>query len=106
VRHSPSISQLDATGLPLGLFSHATWDAPLIALEPEAALLLVSRGVVEIKRGGEEFGLSGVETALQQAPETTANNLCAGILKAAHEYAGAQENDLTALALIRRPAKA
>jgi len=105
VRHSPSTTQLEATGLPLGLFTHATWDAPLIALEPDAALLLVSRGVVEVKRDGEEFGLAGVEAALEKAPESSANALCAGILKAAHEYAGAEENDLTALALMRHPAK-
>jgi len=106
VRHSPATSQLEATGLPLGLFSHATWDAPLIALEPDAVLLLVSRGVIEVKKNGEEFGLSGVETALQQAPETSANALCAAILKTAHEYAGAEENDLTALALMRHVPKA
>jgi serine phosphatase RsbU (regulator of sigma subunit) len=102
VRHSPETSQLEATGLPLGLFSHATWDAPLIALEPDSAMLLVSRGVVEVKRDGEEFGLTGVEDALQKAPESSANGLCAGILKAAHEYAGVEENDLTAMALMRR----
>jgi serine phosphatase RsbU (regulator of sigma subunit) len=102
VRHSPVTSQLEATGLPLGLFTHATWDAPLIALEPEAAMLLVSRGVVEAKRDGEEFGLAGVETALQKAPESNAKALCAGILKTAHEYAGTEENDFTAMALMRR----
>jgi len=107
VRHSPEISQLDATGLPLGLFTHATWDAPVIALEPQSVLLLVSRGVVEVKHDGEEFGLDGVRTALQQAAGSTAHDLCAGILKAAHEFAGATEdNDLTALALLRAASKA
>jgi hypothetical protein len=43
---------------------------------------------------------------LQQAPETSANALCAAILKTAHEYAGAEENDLTALALMRHVPKA
>jgi serine phosphatase RsbU (regulator of sigma subunit) len=106
VRHSPVTSQLEATGLPLGLFTHATWDARLIALEPETAMLLVSRGVVEAKRGGEEFGLTGVEAAFQKAPESSANALCAGILKAAHEYAGAEENDFTAMALMRHAPQA
>jgi serine phosphatase RsbU (regulator of sigma subunit) len=101
VRHSPQTSELAATGLPLGLFTHSTWDARLMALEPDAAMLVVSRGVVEVKRGGEEFGLSGVESAFQQAPESSANALCAGILKAAHEFGGKEEDDLTALALLR-----
>src|SRR5438067_4508951 len=40
VRHSTGIMELPATGLPLGLFSHMTSDAPTIALEPGATLLL------------------------------------------------------------------
>lgn len=106
VRHSPEISELDATGLPLGLFTHATWDAPVMVLEPQSVLLLVSRGVVEVKHDGEEFGLDGVKNALQQATGVTAHDVCAGILKAAHEFAGATEdNDLTALALLRDSSK-
>src|SRR5581483_2306607 len=46
VRDSTGVVELPATGLPLGLFSHMTCDAPMVALEPGATLLLVSRGVV------------------------------------------------------------
>jgi serine phosphatase RsbU (regulator of sigma subunit) len=41
VRDHTGISQLPATGLPFGLFSHATHDASMTVLEPGAALLLV-----------------------------------------------------------------
>jgi len=47
VRHSNQISELGATGLPLGLFSLSTSEARVIAMEPGSALALVSRGVVE-----------------------------------------------------------
>ena len=47
LRDSAGITELSSTGLPLGLFSHATCDAPTVALEKGAVLLLVSRGVVE-----------------------------------------------------------
>ena len=49
LRDASSITELASTGLPLGLFSHATCDAPTVALEKGALLLLVSRGVVEGK---------------------------------------------------------
>src|ERR1700756_4450147 len=54
VRHSHDVSELGATGLPLGLFSHTTADSRIIALEPGAILLLDSRGVVETEHRGEE----------------------------------------------------
>ena len=104
VRKGQEISELAATGLPLGLFSHATCDAPLIALEVGAALLLASRGVVETKCKDEEFGVSGLETAFQQAPLEKAHDLCVSILNRAQDFActPAKEDDMTALALVRR----
>ena len=57
LRDGTGITGLEATGLPLGLFSHATCEAPLVALPPGGALLLVSRGLLEGKRRREEFGL-------------------------------------------------
>src|ERR1019366_9088847 len=47
LRDGTGIVELASTGLPLGLFSHATSDAPTVGLEKGAVLLLVSRGVVE-----------------------------------------------------------
>ena len=54
LRDLTGITELPATGLPLGLFSHATCEAPLVALPPGAALLLVSRGLLEGKRRRSE----------------------------------------------------
>lgn len=108
VRKGKDISELPATGLPLGLFSHATCDAPLIALEPGAALVLASRGVIEAKCKEEDFGMEGLEDALQQAPLGKAHDLCVSILNRAQGFAcdSSKEDDMTALALVRRPAAA
>jgi serine phosphatase RsbU (regulator of sigma subunit) len=104
VRHGKDVSELAATGLPLGLFSHATCDAPLIAMEPGAVLLLASRGVVEAKCKDEEFGLEGLESALQQAPTVGAHDLCVSIVNQAQDFSctSSREDDMTALALVRR----
>ena len=103
VRTGTNISELPATGLPLGLFSHATCDAPIVALPPGATLLLASRGVVEAKRKDEEFGLSSLGSALQEAPLDSAHDVCVSILNRVQDFnSSGAPDDLTALALIRR----
>lgn len=108
VRKGQEVSELSATGLPLGLFSHATCDAPLIVLEPGAALLLASRGVVEAKCKDDDFGMPGLEGAFQQAPLGRAHDLCVSILNHAQGFAcdSLKEDDMTALALVRQAALA
>jgi sigma-B regulation protein RsbU (phosphoserine phosphatase) len=106
LRDGSGITELGATGLPLGLFSHATTDAPTVGLEKGAALLLVSRGVVECERrleSGEEFGLARVKQLFQDAPTSAARELCASVLNAAGAFSAAAPlcDDRTALALVR-----
>jgi serine phosphatase RsbU (regulator of sigma subunit) len=107
LRDSSGITELASTGLPLGLFSHATTDAPTVGMENGAALLLVSRGVVTCEgrheRSGEEFGLAGVRQLFQAAPASGAQTLCASILKDVGEFGGESPlcDDRTALALVR-----
>src|SRR5581483_4348469 len=72
IRDSKGIVELESTGLPLGLFSHATSDARMVGLEEGAALLLVSHGVVACEgprrnSAGDEFGLDRVKAVLQKA---------------------------------------
>lgn len=101
------ISELASTGLPLGLFSHATCEAPTVALSKGASLLLVSRGVVECdghrNRHSGGFGLDGVKNVLQASPWTAAQSLCTSILEAVADFSGNSPlcDDRTALALIR-----
>lgn len=102
VRDTSNVSELGATGLPLGLFSHATPDARMIALEPGAALLLVSQSVVAAKRNGEQYGLRRVEETLKTTPLVNAHDLCAAVLQATESFARKpQPEDMTALALVR-----
>jgi serine phosphatase RsbU (regulator of sigma subunit) len=107
LRDSNGIAELRSGGLPLGLFSHATSDAPTVGLEKGAVLLLVSRGVVTCEghheRSGEEFSLAGIAHLFEHASPSSAAVLCASILKAVGEYGGDSPlcDDQTALALVR-----
>jgi serine phosphatase RsbU (regulator of sigma subunit) len=101
------VIELGATGLPLGLFSHATPDASIVALEPGDALVLVSRGVVEARRRRKEFGLEPVKDSLDHAQGQNAAEICAGILARVQEFTHKPraQNDETVLALARHAAK-
>lgn len=107
IHDTRGIAELGSTGLPLGLFSHATSEAPIVGLEKGASLLLVSRGVVECEGRSDgsssEFGLERVKELFQQAQSRDPKALCASVLKSASEFGGNGPvcNDRTALALIR-----
>src|SRR5579863_2053936 len=72
LRDQAGITELASTGLPLGLFSHATSEAPTVALEKGASLLLVSRGVIECEGSADgstdAFGLDRIKPVLRDAP--------------------------------------
>lgn len=122
LRENGEVAALEASGLPLGLFSHAVHEAQMSVLAAGAALLVVSRGLVEARSGGEEFGLERVKRVLAEAAISTSEQLCRHVLDsvklfvesatrrtllgrtsartlADHEPLG--QNDTTALALLR-----
>jgi serine phosphatase RsbU (regulator of sigma subunit) len=102
VRDDEGIVELPATGLPLGLFSLAPTDARIVGLEPNASLVVVSRGVVEAESAESEYGLEGVKHVMDQG-HTSAKDLSSGILSHVHNFihTAPKHNDVTALALIR-----
>jgi len=108
LRDQTGIVELGSTGLPLGLFSHATAEAPTVALEKGAVLLLVSRGVVEGKCKDDkaedvEFGLERVKERLQVAASGSAQAISASILNAVGEFTCEPlvPDDMTALVFVR-----
>jgi sigma-B regulation protein RsbU (phosphoserine phosphatase) len=109
LRDSTGIVELPSTGLPLGLFSHATCESPTVGMEKGAVLLLVSRGVVEgngkdEKDEDQEFGLQRVKERLLADPAGSAQALSASILNAAGEFTREPlvPDDMTALVLARK----
>jgi len=112
LRDRAGITLLEATGLPLGLFSHTTQSAATCHLVRGAALLVVSRGIVEADveadyvdancQGGD-FGLDGVKQSLQETTVLSARELCMTMLGAARKFmlTTPTQNDLTTLALVR-----
>lgn len=107
VRDATGVSELPATGLPLGLFSHATCDALMVALDPSAVILLASRGVVEAKCKGEELGIPKLKENFQGTTAATAKEHCITVLDQVKEFmcTPPTHDDVTALALLRAAKK-
>jgi serine phosphatase RsbU (regulator of sigma subunit) len=103
LKDKEGVIQLPANGLPLGLFSHATHDAQICALQPGAAVLLVSKGLIESRSGRHEFGLERLQESLAKLKFATATELSSGVLTAVQQFTNnaPAENDITALALVR-----
>ncbi len=108
LRDGAGIALLEATGLPLGLFSHTPQSAVTCHLAPGSALLVVSRGFVEADcedGDGEvaEFGLDRAKQTFQDATLLSARDLCLSMLKATRQFTrtAPTRNDLTTLALVR-----
>ncbi len=102
LRDDHSIEELPATGLPLGLFGMLPADARIVGLGPQAALAVVSRGVVEAERRNQEFGLSGVKQILTEGADS-APALARHILLEVQEFVHSvpRHNDVTSLTLLR-----
>jgi sigma-B regulation protein RsbU (phosphoserine phosphatase) len=55
------VKRLDATGLPLGLFSTSRYTVRRVRLEPGDSLLLFTDGISEARdNSGEEYGIAGI----------------------------------------------
>jgi serine phosphatase RsbU (regulator of sigma subunit) len=113
LKDEDGITLFRAAGPPLGLFSHSTHDAQVSTLRPGAALVLVSKGLVESRAGSHEFGTERVQEFITSREFQSAQEICSGLLKNLQQFIEARkslfrhpgpENDATALALLRAAA--
>ncbi len=77
---------LGGSSVPLGLFSHLTYEPLMQAFERGAKLLLVTKGVMEIRRGGTHFGVEELIPLLQEGQASSAVDLCRAVLQAADTF--------------------
>ena len=102
LRDDSGITQLEASGLPLGIFSHATHSASTCALAPGAGSAHCLPRNFEAEHDNQEFGLEG-KGMPSETTASTAQDLCLEILRSAEQFMEAPpaHNDVTALALLR-----
>lgn len=86
VRNNDGIRTLETNGLPMGLFTHSTYEAQVLAMEPGAALVMASKGVVEARCHKEIFGIQRVSGIVESALTLPAQALCDSVLQAAWKF--------------------
>jgi serine phosphatase RsbU (regulator of sigma subunit) len=106
---------LPTVSMPLGLFTHLTFEASMQAFEPGARLLVVTKGVTESKQGKVSFGGDRVLDVLRSSKDESASKVCQEVLETAHKFerrrfmqrfsrkkkAEQAREDMTALAMVR-----
>jgi serine phosphatase RsbU (regulator of sigma subunit) len=116
LRDGANVRVLESGGMPLGLFTHTTFEAVVLALQQGDALLTVTKGVTESRRGATEFGVERVKQLLKKSTVNSASEICDLVLQEAYDHAHhpwsrilgllqagqRRQDDLTALALVRR----
>jgi serine phosphatase RsbU (regulator of sigma subunit)/pSer/pThr/pTyr-binding forkhead associated (FHA) protein len=94
------LRRLDASGMPVGLFENATYDASQISLQPGDTIVLYSDGVTEAQnRTGDEFGEARLVDVVNRHHGKHAAELLSLVITAVQQFAhGAeQSDDITAL---------
>jgi serine phosphatase RsbU (regulator of sigma subunit) len=85
-RDADGTRSLEGEGMPLGLFTHMTHEPAMQAFEPGARLLIVTKGVLESRRGRKEFGVDGVSQLLKESTSDSASEICEATVEAAFEF--------------------
>ena len=111
LRDSEGTRALEGGGVPLGLFSHMTHEPCMQAFESKAQMLIVTKGVIDGGDGRSDFGVAGVQRALQEMHAASAAEICETALEKAHGFVkrsgflrskkSEAVEDLTAVALMR-----
>lgn len=86
LKDAKGILELPPNGLPFGLFTHSTHDAQFCALGPGAVLLLASRGLVETRSNGNEFGMNRLRDALGATTGEHAISVCREVIEHVERY--------------------
>jgi serine phosphatase RsbU (regulator of sigma subunit) len=77
---------LESGGIPLGLFTHNACEPAVLAFEPRARLLLVTKGITERRRGATMLGSEHVTRLLQNSNTDSASKICDAVLREAYEF--------------------
>ena len=111
-RDSEGTRSLPNASVPLGLFTHMTYDASIQAFEPGAMLLVVTKGVTESMANNTSLAAQKVIEVLQASKCELASDVCNAVLKAASQpekrpstwmpFRGKPtREDMTVLAMVR-----
>ena len=87
-----SVHQIDAVGVPLGMFADRTYAEITLELKPRDMVVIYTDGIDEsLNADGEELGAERLEQILRQLSGGSAREVVDGIMDAVHRYSGNNE---------------
>jgi serine phosphatase RsbU (regulator of sigma subunit) len=106
---------LEPCGIPMGLFTHGTYEPAVLVFARHAKLLLITKGVTESRRRSTMFDDKRIRLLLENSTTDSASEICEAVLGAADDSANRRgsraflrprkqkyRDDLTVVALVRR----
>src|SRR5262249_52010247 len=77
---------LEPGGIPLGLFTHSTYEPAVLAFDRHARLLLLTKGVTESRRGTTTVRDERIRCLLKNSSTDSASTICDAVLRAAYDF--------------------
>jgi serine phosphatase RsbU (regulator of sigma subunit) len=86
LRDTDGTRVLQTASMPLGLFTHLTFEPAIQAFEPGAQLLLVTKGIIEARRGRTHFGVERLIHMLESSTAVSAETLSQATVEEANQF--------------------
>jgi serine phosphatase RsbU (regulator of sigma subunit) len=99
-----TVRAVDCGGLALGIASPQEYEQVSASLQPGAAVVLYTDGVIESRRGRELFGVERLDEVLARSAGRRAQDVANAVLAACRGFAGGDLADDCAIVVLRRPA--
>ncbi|HET7450624.1 MAG TPA: SpoIIE family protein phosphatase [Gaiellaceae bacterium] len=97
-----TVRELECGGLALGIASPQEYAEVSATLQPGAAVVLYTDGVIESRRGRELFGVERLDEVLAQSSGRPAQEVANAVLLACRGFAGGDLADDCAIVVLRR----
>jgi sigma-B regulation protein RsbU (phosphoserine phosphatase) len=86
-RRDGAVERIESSGLPLGILAKANYSEAAIRLDPGDLVLLYTDGLTEAEDPDEEeFGVERVEELVSGLERTTAEEVCAELMRVVEEF--------------------
>jgi serine phosphatase RsbU (regulator of sigma subunit) len=102
VRPGGLVGELSARGLALGIEPGESYEEVRERFEPGSAIVLYTDGVVEARKGKEQYGVERLDRLLAERHQVGARELAAEILADCREFAEGELTDDCAVVVIKR----